>query len=179
MALTETPQANLGWKAKEFRLKGVDEKIYELKDIANGHPFVILFICNHCPYVKRIIKNISAAAKYLEGKVNFIAIMSNDTQEYPEDSFKNMKEFAKENNFIFPYVIDETQEVARQYGAVCTPDFFGFNADLQLSYRGRFDSPENTEIEKAELVIAMLKIYETGECDKMQSPSIGCSIKWY
>jgi MoaA/NifB/PqqE/SkfB family radical SAM enzyme len=141
-----------------------------------------MFICNHCPYVKAIAKEISETAEILKNyNINSIAIMSNDTKNYPEDSFENMKTFAKENKFNFPYLIDETQNVAKEYGAVCTPDFFGYNSDLELQYRGRLrELKDLTPVQSSEneLLKAMIAISDTGKGPQGQNPSMGCNIKW-
>ena len=130
----------MGWKARDFALKGIDGKTYSLSHVRGAKGTLVVFICNHCPYVKASIDRIVAEAKALgEIGIGTIAIMPNDTESYPEDSFDNMKKFAKEHALTFPYVIDETQEIARIYDAKCTPDFFGFNADDELQYRGRLD----------------------------------------
>lgn len=177
----ETPVCQFGWKAADFALKGVDGKTYSLADVRGTSGTLVLFICNHCPYVKAVVGRIVHEAKALASHgIGTIAIMSNDTQAYPEDSFENMKRFAAEHAFPFPYVIDETQEVARAYGAVCTPDFFGFNADLELQYRGRLDASKTQLVPDAprELYHAMVRIAETGTGPSDQIPSMGCSIKW-
>ena len=180
VALT-TPEVEKGLKAKDFSLLGTDEKYYSLKDVKGEKGLVIAFICNHCPYVKSIIEKIVKESKFLkEIGVGFVAINPNDTVAYPEDSFENMKIFAAKNNFPFPYLIDSTQEVAKAYGAVCTPDFFGFNSKLELQYRGRLDEAKKEIIPNAkrELFIAMNEIALTGSFSGKQISSIGCSIKW-
>ena len=138
MVLTKTPICNFGEKPHDYELKGIDGKNYKLKDCVGEKGTIIMFICNHCPYVKAIIEDL---IKDTNDLINFgikaVAIMSNDTKNYPEDSFENMKLFSKKYNFSFPYLIDETQEIAKKYGAVCTPDFFGYNSKLELQYRGR------------------------------------------
>lgn len=176
-----TPVCNFGWKAPDFRLLGVDGKYYSLADIRGPRGTLVMFICNHCPYVRAIRPRlVHDVAELKTLGVNTIAIMSNDPSDYPEDSFEHMQAVAKEFAFSFPYVIDTTQEVAKAYGAVCTPDFFGFNADLELQYRGRFDqsrketAPESTR----DLFYAMKQVAETGCGPAEQIPSIGCSIKW-
>ena len=140
MALTKTPVCDFGKKAEDFRLKSINNKMISLNDIRGEKATLIMFICNHCPYVKAIIKELAEDCNELKKDgINTIAIMSNDTKNYPEDSFENMIKFAEDNNFgSINYLIDETQEVAKKYGAVCTPDFFGYNKDLELQYRGRF-----------------------------------------
>lgn len=180
-ALT-TPKADIGWKAPDFKLKGTDGKVYSLNDAKGKNGLVVMFICNHCPFVQAVADKIAADTKALaELGVNSIAIMSNDTENYPEDSFDNMKEFKKQHGFVFPYVIDEAQEVAKEYGAVCTPDFFGFDESLTLQYRGRLDASgmQRTQGGKRELYEAMKQIAETGHAPAVQNPSIGCSIKWH
>lgn len=183
MVLTKTPICNFGEKPHSFSLKGVDEKIYKLEDCLGKNGTIIMFICNHCPYVKAIIKNIVEDTKKLkELKIKAIAIMSNDTINYPEDSFEKMKEFSKLNNFNFPYVIDTSQEIAKKYGAVCTPDFFGYNGNQELQYRGRMRElkelrPVNSG--DSDLYKAMKQISETGKGPDNQIPSMGCNIKWF
>jgi peroxiredoxin len=171
----------IGWKARDFALQGIDGKIYSLADVRGPNGTLVVFICNHCPYVKASIKRIVDEANALrEIGIGTIATMPNDTEAYPEDSFENMKAFAERHNFTFPYVIDTTQEVARAYGAQCTPDFFGFNAQDELQYRGRLDASRMTPIASArrDLFEAMKQIAETGHGPKDQLPSMGCSIKW-
>ena len=183
MVLTKTPICNFGEKPHSFSLKGVDEKIYKLEDCLGKNGTIIMFICNHCPYVKAIIKNIVEDTNKLKDlKIKAIAIMSNDTINYPEDSFERMKEFSKINNFNFPYVIDTTQDIAKKYGAVCTPDFFGYNNNQELQYRGRMRElkelqPVNSG--ESDLYKAMKQISETGKGPDNQIPSMGCNIKWF
>jgi len=181
MVSTETSVCNFGWRAAEFDLPGVDGKRHTLASARGPNGLLVMFICNHCPYVKAVIDRIARDAKELAGHgVGSIAIMSNDPADYPEDSFDNMKRVAREKGFPFPYVLDETQAVAKTYGAVCTPDFFGFNARLELQYRGRLDASRREAVPGArrELYEAMLRIARTGEGPREQTPSIGCSIKW-
>jgi len=171
----------IGWRAKDFALRGTDGRTYSLADIHGRKGTLVVFICNHCPYVKASIGRIVAEANALrEIGIGTIAIMPNDTETYPEDSFGNMKAFAARHDFTFPYVIDATQEVARAYGAQCTPDFFGFNAQDELQYRGRLDASRMTPIPDArrDLYEAMKQIAETGQGPKERLPSMGCSIKW-
>ena len=171
----------IGWKARDFALKGVDGKTYSLSDVRGSKGTVVVFICNHCPYVKASITRIVAEAKALgELGIGTIAIMPNDVEIYPEDSFDNMKAFAAKHRFTFPYVIDTTQEVAHAYDAQCTPDFFGFNAQDELQYRGRLDASRMTPVPNArrDLFEAMKLVAETGGGPKEQLPSMGCSIKW-
>ena len=182
MVLTKTPICNFGEKTKSFELKGIDDQLHKLEDHIGKNGLLIMFICNHCPYVKAIIRDIVEDCKNLKKEgVNSIAIMSNDTKEYPEDSFENMKIFSKKFNFSFPYLIDETQEIAKKYGAVCTPDFFGYNSKLELQYRGRIKElkdlkPINSG--ESDLSKAMRLIIKTGKGPKEQIPSMGCNIKW-
>ena len=182
MVLTKTPICNFGEKTKSFELKGIDDQLHKLEDHIGKNGLLIMFICNHCPYVKAIIRDIVDVCKNLKKEgVNSIAIMSNDTKEYPEDSFENMKIFSKKFNFSFPYLIDDTQEIAKAYGAVCTPDFFGYNSKLELQYRGRIRElkdlkPINSG--ESDLSRAMRLIIKTGKGPKEQIPSMGCNIKW-
>ncbi|MPZ57496.1 MAG: redoxin domain-containing protein [Rhizobiales bacterium] len=181
MALTKTGICDFGWKARDFSLKGVDGKTSRLADVRGPKGTLVVFICNHCPYVKASIGRIADEAKALgQLGVGTIAIMPNDTEEYPEDSFSNMQAFAKKHALPFPYVIDETQAVARAYGAQCTPDFFGFNAKDELQYRGRLDAGRTTPVPGArrDLFEAMKQVAETGRGPEEQLPSMGCSIKW-
>ena len=183
MVLTKTPICKFGEKPHSFSLKGVDDKIYKLEDCLGDKGTVIMFICNHCPYVKAIIKNIVDDTNNLRNLgVNAIAIMSNDTKNYPDDSFDKMKDFAKDNKFNFPYVIDETQEIAKKFGAVCTPDFFGYNSDNELQYRGRMRELKELKPvsdDESDLFKAMKLIAQTGKGPKNQIPSMGCNIKWF
>jgi peroxiredoxin len=176
-----TPVCDFGWKAVDFELEGIDGETYTLDKVRGPKGTLVMFICNHCPYVKSVIGRIVRDVADLKPKgIGAIAIMANDTENYPEDSFENMKAFAALHKFNFPYVIDKTQEVARAYDAICTPDFFGFNKDLELQYRGRLDESKTTLIENArrELYEAMSQVAETGKGPAEQIPSMGCSIKW-
>jgi peroxiredoxin len=172
----------LGAKAPDFRLPATDGRTYALKDVAGAKGTVVVFICNHCPYVKAVIGRLVADARALIGEgVGFAAISSNDAASYPQDSFPKMGEFALAHDFSFPYLHDETQDVARAYGAVCTPDFFGFDRDLNLRYRGRLDEGRTTPPPpnaRRELLEAMRAIAEGLPSPANQVPSIGCSIKW-
>ena len=181
MVSLHTSVCDFGWKAVDFDLAGVDGKRHSLSSARGPNGLLAMFICNHCPYVKAVIDRIVRDCRDLSGHgVGSIAIMSNDPADYPEDSFENMKRVAREKGFPFPYVLDETQEVAKTYGAVCTPDFFGFNAKLELQYRGRLDASRREAVPgaKRELYEAMLQIAQTGEGPREQTPSVGCSIKW-
>jgi peroxiredoxin len=178
---TALDQGDLGTQAAEFRLPGVDGRDYMLADIAGRRGTVVMFICNHCPYVKSVIDRIVRDAIELSTHgVASVAISANDAAAYPDDSFPNMKHFAEEHRLPFPYLYDESQAVARAYGAVCTPDFFGFDSGLRLRYRGRLDdSGRNPRPDaRRELFEAMLRVAETGLAPDIQSASIGCSIKW-
>ena len=181
MATTAT-QVVLDTPAAEFRLPATDGKTYALDDVAGEKGTVVVFICNHCPYVKAVIDRMVSDARVLMSEsIGFAAICSNDAASYPEDSFDNMKRFAKAHDFPFPYLYDETQAVARAYGAVCTPDFFGYDADRKLKYRGRLDEGRTTPLRAGaprELVEAMRAIANTGLAPADQKASIGCSIKW-
>ena len=177
----QPPMCDFGWKAVDFELEGIDGQTYTLDRIRGANGTLVMFICNHCPYVKSVIGRIvREAAALRELGIGTIAIMPNDTDTYPEDSFENMKAFAEEHGIDFPYVIDRTQAVVRAYDAVCTPDFFGFDRDLGLQYRGRLDASKTTLVENAprELYEAMAQVAKTGQGPKEQIPSMGCSIKW-
>ena len=175
-------ECEFGWKAKDFNLLSIEDKSYSLQSIKGKEGTVIVFICNHCPYVIAIAERLSFEAKELQKiGVNTIAIMSNDTDSYPEDSFDNMKKFSNKYNFNFPYLYDSTQDVARKYKAICTPDFYGFNKHLELLYRGRIDSGTinnaNENINR-ELYYAMEMIVKSNKGPTEQFNSFGCSIKW-
>jgi len=172
----------LGWRAADFELAGVDGKRYRLADVRGAKGTVVMFICNHCPYVKAAIDRIVAdMAALAQLGVGAVAIMPNDTRAYPEDSLAKMKSFAAQHRFGFAYVIDESQDAARAYGAVATPEFFGFNAALELQYRGRLDVGKTTAPPpgaKRELYDAMCQIAATGKGPREQIAAMGCSIKW-
>ena len=183
MVLTKTPICNFGEKPHSFELKDVSEKTYNFKDLVGEKGTLIMFICNHCPYVKAVIKDIVYDANKLKNlNINTIAVMSNDTKNYPDDSFENMIKFSKINKFNFPYLFDETQEIAKKYGAVCTPDFFGYNGNLELQYRGRIRELKDLKpvsTGESDLFNAMKMIAETGRGPQKQIPSMGCNIKWF
>ena len=183
MTLTKTPICNFGEKAKDFNLLSTENKKVSLDDIRGKNGTLVMFICNHCPYVKAVIKDIAQDAKFLESiGVKSAAIMSNDVKNYPEDSFENMISFSKLHNFSFPYLIDESQKVAKEYGAVCTPDFFGYNKNLELQYRGRIRVLRNLKpITKgdSDLRVSMKLVSTSGKGPNKQIPSMGCSIKWF
>ena len=183
MVLTKTPICNFGEKAKDFNLLSTENKKISLNDVVGEKGLLIMFICNHCPYVKAVIKDIVEDVKYFESLgIKSIAIMSNDVKNYPDDSFENMIAFSKLHGFTFPYVIDDTQETAKKYGAVCTPDFFGYNKNIELQYRGRIRELKNLKpVRKADsdLLVAMKQISETGKGPENQIPSMGCNIKWF
>ena len=178
----ETPICDFGQKAHDFELNSTENKLLSLDDIKGENGTLIMFICNHCPYVKAITKDLVEDCKILKKfGINSVAICANDAENYPEDSFENMIDFAKKHNFNFPYLNDETQEVAKIYGAVCTPDFFGYNKNLELQYRGRLKELKNlipVREGTSDLLEAMKQISETGKGPKDQIPSAGCSIKW-
>ena len=178
----QTPICDFGQKAHDFQLKSTDNKMISLDDIRGKNGTLIMFICNHCPYVKAVTKDIVEDCNKLKDiGVNSVAICANDSENYPEDSFDNMIEFAKKNQFNFPYLKDETQEIARTYDAVCTPDFFGYNKNLELQYRGRLRELKNlvpVREGKSDLFKAMKQISETGKGPEIQTPSAGCGIKW-
>ena len=183
MVSLTTPICDFGQPAIEFDLPSVNGQSWTLEKAKGPNGLLIMFICNHCPYVKAIQERMANDARILRDNygVNSIAIMSNDPSEYEEDSFENMKKVAETYVFPFPYVMDETQEVAKAYGAVCTPDFFGYNADLKLQYRGRLDASRKEtapEDVRRDLLEAMKQVAETGHGPKEQIPSMGCSIKW-
>jgi peroxiredoxin len=182
MVSLQTPVCDFGWKALDFDLPGVDGKRYNLASARGPKGLLIMFICNHCPYVQAIRDRLVRDCRELQQMgINTIAIMSNDPADYPEDSFDNMKKVAQEFGFPFPYVWDESQEVAQAYGAVCTPDFFGFNADLGLQYRGRLDASRKEAAPtdaRRDLFEAMKEVASTGKGPAEQTPSMGCSIKW-
>ncbi len=182
MASINPPVCDFGWKAPDFKLPGVDGKLWGLDEAQGEKGLLVMFICNHCPYVQAIRPRLIAAVRELQVLgVNAIAIQPNDVVNYPDDNFQRMQQVSAEFDFPFPYVLDETQEVAKVYGAVCTPDFFGFNSKLELQYRGRFDesrkeaAPENV---RRDLYAAMKQIAQTGHGPREQIASIGCSIKW-
>ena len=176
------PVCDFGWKGVDAILPGVDGNAHQISDHIGPGGLVVAFICNHCPYVKAVIGRIVRDAEDLRGHgIGFIAINANDAATHPEDSFDNMQAFSRAHRVSFPYLHDEDQSVARAYGAACTPDFFGFNADMQLQYRGRLDASRKGEEAvdlKRDLHDAMVRIAQTGEGPREQVASIGCSIKW-
>ena len=178
----ETPICDFGWKAPPFTLPATDGKTYSLEALRGKNGTLVMFICNHCPYVKAVIDRIVRDCEELRGLgIGAVAISSNDVVHYPEDSFANMRRFAEAHRFSFPYLYDESQDVARAYDAACTPDFFGFNADLELQYRGRLDASRKEAAPatvRRDLFEAMRQIARTGQGPREQIPSIGCSIKW-
>jgi len=179
--LLDTPICDFGWKAPDFTLKNTDNESFTMSDHLGDKGLLIVFICNHCPYVIQIAKRLSEDTKVLMSEgINVLAIMSNDYEEYAQDSPQNMKNFAEQYGFSFPYLIDEDQIVGKTYGAVCTPDFFGFNGKGELQYRGRLDDARMGDISTRtpELLTAMRMIANTGNGPKAQVPSMGCSIKW-
>lgn len=181
MPALQPPTVDLQFSAPDFDLPDVMGRRVAIKDVRGDKGLLVMFICNHCPYVKAIIDRLVRDARELAVHgVNSVAIMSNDAVNYPEDSLDNMRRLAQEKDFPFPYLYDENQEVARAYGAICTPDFFGFNRDLKLRFRGRLDASRTTLVPDArrELFEGMLHVAGTGEAPADQIPSMGCSIKW-
>ena len=183
MVLTKTPICNFGEKPKNFNLLSTENKKISLDSIKGESGTLVMFICNHCPYVKAIIKDLVSDVKFLEGLgIKSVGILSNDVKNYPDDSFENMISFSKLHGFSFPYLIDEKQNVAKEYGAVCTPDFFGYNKNLELQYRGRIRELKDLKPVRegdSDLKIAMKLVAETGKGPKDQIPSMGCNIKWF
>lgn len=182
MVSLETPICEFGKEAIDFSLPGIDNRQWTLEDCRGPRGLLVMFICNHCPYVKAIRERmVRDTRELMRLGINSVAIMSNDPQEYEEDSFDNMKNIAQQYDFPFPYLVDESQQVARAYGAVCTPDFFGYNKDLKLQYRGRLDASRKETAEgdvRRDLFEAMKQVAETGRGPEDQIPSMGCSIKW-
>ena len=182
MALTIAPICDFGSKAVDFDLPGIDGSNWSLQRCRGDKGLLVMFICNHCPYVKAIQDRIVRDTRdLLAHGINSVAIMPNDPADYPEDSFANMEKIASQFQYTFPYLIDRTQEIARAYGAVCTPDFFGYNSRLELQYRGRLDASRNQPAPadaRRELFEAMLQIAATGQGPAQQFASMGCSIKW-
>jgi peroxiredoxin len=182
MALTYTPDPEIGKPCPDFTLPAVDGKIYSLIDFKNGHSLVVMFICNHCPYVKAIEDRLITLGNTLKARnINVVAICSNDAENYPDDSFENLKKRAKEKNYPFVYLHDETQQVAKTFGAVCTPDFFVYDKGNKLAYRGRLDDSwkEPDKVTRQELLEAVMKLEENQSLTEKQTPSMGCNIKWY
>ncbi|HED18879.1 MAG TPA: thioredoxin family protein [Gammaproteobacteria bacterium] len=182
MVSLQTPVCEFGLPAVDFSLPGVDGKNWTLEACRGKNGLLVMFICNHCPYVKAILDRLVRDARELASLgLNSVAIMSNDPAEYTEDSFENMKAIAQREDFPFPYLMDETQEIARAYGAVCTPDFFGYNAGLELQYRGRLDASRKDTAPpdaRRDLFEAMAQIAASGKGPEEQIPGMGCSIKW-
>jgi len=182
MVSLETPVCDFGRPAPDFALPGIDGKTWTRDDCKGPNGLLVMFICNHCPYVKAVRERLVRDARELAGLgVGSVAIMSNDPSDYPEDSFENMQRIAAELDFPFPYLLDETQEVAKAFGAVCTPDFFGYNAGLGLQYRGRLDASRKETAPpdvRRDLFLAMQQVAETGQGPAEQIPSVGCSVKW-
>lgn len=182
MVSLETPVCDFDLPAIDFSLPGTDGKIWTLDKCRGENGLLVMFICNHCPYVKAILDRLVRDTNELKQLgINTVAIMSNDVADYQEDSFDNMQRVAQENGFSFPYLYDETQQTAQAYGAVCTPDFFGYNKDLQLQYRGRLDASRKEAAAtdaRRDLFEAMKQVAETGRGPQQQIPSMGCSIKW-
>lgn len=182
MVSLQTPVCDFGWTAPDFDLPGVDGKRYKIADARGPNGLLVMFICNHCPYVKAVRDRlVRDCAELKQHGIGSVAIMSNDPAEYDEDSFENMKKIASEFAYPFPYLLDESQQVAKTYGAVCTPDFFGFNTDMGLQYRGRLDASRKEAAPldaRRDLFEAMAQVAKTGLGPSEQIPSMGCSIKW-
>ena len=182
MVSTTTPVCDFGWRAPTFDLPGVDGRRHTLDSARGAHGLLVMFICNHCPYVKAILPRLLRDTRELAALgIGSIAVMANDPTDYPEDAWEHMQRIAREQDFPFPYVLDATQEVAKAYGAVCTPDFFGFNSALELQYRGRLDASRKEAAApdaRRELFEAMQAVALSGHGPSEQIPSIGCSIKW-
>ena len=181
MARTETPVVDRSFQAPDFELPGVDGNTYSLADVRGSKGLLVIFMCNHCPYVQAVEDRILRDVRNLkEHGIGSVAIMSNDPSDYPEDAFDNLRSRAEEKAYPMPYLFDESQEVAKRFGAVCTPDFFGFNADGYLQYRGRLDESRKEAVPGAEreLFEGMKQVAETGQGPEDQIPSMGCSIKW-
>lgn len=181
MVRTETPVCDFDKPAVPFMLPGVDGQLYDLERVKGPNGLLVMFICNHCPYVQAVRPRLVRDTRELKAVgINSVAIMSNDPRDYPEDSFANMQAVAREFDFPFPYLWDESQAVAKAYGAVCTPDFFGYNADLKLQYRGRLDASRKEPVPDArrDLFEAMKEVARSGRGPREQIPSMGCSIKW-
>jgi len=182
MAALQTPVCDFGTPAPDFSLPGVDGKVWSRDQCKGEQGLLVMFICNHCPYVKAVRDRILRDARELAGHgIGCVAIMSNDPTDYPEDSFDNMKRVAADYDFPFPYLFDETQAVAKAYGTVCTPDFFGYDSGLGLQYRGQLDASRKEpapQDARRDLFEAMKQVAETGAGPKEQIPGMGCSIKW-
>ena len=182
MTKLSTPVCNFGENAHDFELKGTDNNIWSLDKCKGNKGLLVMFICNHCPFVKVILDKLVVETDVLAMKgIGVVAINPNDYISFPDDSFDNMQKISKNHGFGFPYLLDEQQEVAKKYGSVCTPDFFGYNSDLELQYRGRFDDrgmESSNNPNQSDLFNAMFLISRTGKGPTEQTPSIGCSIKW-
>lgn len=182
MVSLATPICDFGRPASDFRLPGVDGKLWTLADCAGSNGLLVMFICNHCPYVKAILDRLVRDTRELKlHGIGSVAISANDATDYPEDSFENMQRLATAQQFPFPYLYDEPQTTAKTYGAICTPDFFGYNSKRELQYRGRLDASRKDTAPataRRELFEAMMQVARTGQGPQEQIPSIGCSIKW-
>jgi peroxiredoxin len=181
MALTHTPDPEIGKACPDFTLPGIDGNTYSLDDFKTNKPLVVMFICNHCPYVKAIDDRLVELGNALNVRsISLVAICSNDAENYPEDSFEKIQEHAIEKNYNFPYLYDETQEIAKKFGAVCTPDFFVYDKNLKLAYRGRLDDSwkDASKVTKQELLDAVILLDDNKPLTEKQHPSMGCNIKW-
>ena len=181
MTLKYTPKSEIS-QAPDFNLLGIDGRHWKLNQVMGEHGLVVMFICNHCPFVKSIQTQLVEDVKLLQSfGINAVAIMSNDTEDYAEDSFENMQIVAEKHQYPFPYLLDDTQKIAKNYAAVCTPDFFGMNNRGEIKYRGRLNAAginESQNTLRKDLVAAMREMVETGDITSEQFPSMGCSIKW-
>lgn len=181
MALTFTPQAELGSPCPEFSLPATDGKTYSLKDFKNGKPLLVMFICNHCPYVKAVEDRLITLANDLKASgVHTVGICSNDPNDTPEDNFENLRKRAQEKSYPFPYLHDPNQKVANLFGAVCTPDFYVYDSECRLAYRGRLDDSwkDPSKVTKRELYEAVQMLLKNSNPPEKQVPSMGCNIKW-
>ncbi len=181
MAVQKTPMCDLGAPAPDFSLPDTAGTVHSLRNMMGSNGLLVMFICNHCPYVQAVLENIVCDARELQMHgVRSVAIMSNDVQEYPEDDVVHMRKVAAQYDFPFPYLFDESQKTARDYGAVCTPDFFGYNRQFQLQYRGRLDDTMHNKggTRQRDLFDALVMIADTEQGPAQQIPSMGCSMKW-
>ena len=181
MALTYTPAGSLGSPCPDFKLPSVDGKTYALENFRNAKALVVMFICNHCPYVRAIEDRLIALAhEYSKKDVAFVAICSNDPTDYPEDAPAELRKRWQEKNYAMPYLIDESQSVAKAFGAVCTPDLYVFDSGLRLAYRGRLDDSwkDPLKVKSPELKSAIEQLLQDKPVNSLQNPSMGCSIKW-
>ena len=181
MVLLSSPLCNFGEKMPNFKLKNIDDTFVDQDMVKGENGTLVFFICNHCPYVKAIIKKlVYTVVEVTKYGIKSVGIMPNDIIKYPEDNFENMQKFFNKNKLNFPYLIDQDQSVTKKFDAVCTPDFFGYNSKNELQYRGRIAEMSNLEFvnDKNDLLEAMIEISKTQNGPKNQFASAGCSIKW-